>query len=44
EVGKKDREALVDFLEIHCKQMPRTSLRYAIEHFPPEERAYFMQR
>ena len=43
EVGKKDREVLVDFLEKHCKQMPRTSLRYAIEHFSPEERAYFMK-
>jgi len=42
EVGKKDREVLVDFLEKHGKQMPRTSLRYAIEHFSPEERAYFL--
>ncbi|MDR1023516.1 MAG: DNA alkylation repair protein [Prevotellaceae bacterium] len=44
EVGKKDREALVDFLEGRCKQMPRTALRYAVEHFSPEERAHFMKR
>jgi 3-methyladenine DNA glycosylase AlkD len=44
EVGKKDREVLVDFLEKHYKKMPRTALRYAIEHFSPEERAYFMKR
>jgi 3-methyladenine DNA glycosylase AlkD len=44
EVGKKDREPLVDFLEKHHKNMPRTALRYAIEHFSPEERAYFMKK
>ncbi|MDR1343512.1 MAG: DNA alkylation repair protein [Prevotellaceae bacterium] len=44
EVGKKDREALVGFLEERCKQMPRTTLRYAAEHFSPEERARFMKR
>ena len=44
EVGKKDRNVLVDFLEEHQKQMPRTSLRYAIEHFSEEERAYFMKK
>ncbi|MDR0864632.1 MAG: DNA alkylation repair protein [Candidatus Symbiothrix sp.] len=44
EAGKKDREVLVDFLEKHYKKMPRTALRYAIEHFSPEERAYFMKK
>ena len=43
EVGKKDRETLVDFLEIHYADMPRTALRYAIEHFSPEERERFMK-
>jgi len=42
EVGKRDRQPLVDFLEIHHKDMPRTALRYAIEHFSPEDKAYFM--
>jgi 3-methyladenine DNA glycosylase AlkD len=44
EVGKKDRQTLVDFLEKYHKQMPRTALRYAIEHFSPEEKAYFMKK
>jgi 3-methyladenine DNA glycosylase AlkD len=44
EVGKKDRETLVDFLEIHRSKMPRTALRYAIEHFDTEERARFMEK
>ena len=43
EVGKKDKETLVDFLEQYYKQMPRTALRYAIEHFSPEEKAHFME-
>lgn len=44
EVGKKDRETLVDFLEIHAMKMPRTTLRYAIEHFTPDERSLFMKK
>jgi 3-methyladenine DNA glycosylase AlkD len=44
EVGKKDRQTLVDFLEVHYKNMPRTALRYAIEHFSPEDRAHFMKK
>jgi 3-methyladenine DNA glycosylase AlkD len=44
EVGKKDRITLVDFLEQHYRKMPRTALRYAIEHFSPEERACFMKK
>jgi 3-methyladenine DNA glycosylase AlkD len=44
EVGKKNRDVLLDFLENHYKEMPRTCLRYAIEHFSAEERAYFMRK
>jgi 3-methyladenine DNA glycosylase AlkD len=44
EVGKKDRNTLTAFLEAYHKQMPRTALRYAIEHFSPEAKAYFMKR
>lgn len=43
EVGKRDKETLVGFLERNASHMPRTTLRYAIEHFPPEERKYFME-
>ncbi|MDR0412743.1 MAG: DNA alkylation repair protein [Dysgonamonadaceae bacterium] len=42
EVGKKDKAVLVAFLEKHLPEMPRTTLRYAIEHFTPEERRRFI--
>lgn len=42
EVGKRDRATLTAFLEKHAADMPRTALRYAIEHYPEEERRYFM--
>lgn len=38
EIGKKDKAVLTRFLETRHQTMPRTMLRYAIEHFPPEER------
>lgn len=43
EVGKKaSRENLTKFLDQYADTMPRTSLRYAIEHLNPEERAYYL--
>lgn len=42
EVGKRDRATLTAFLEKHAADMPRTALRYAIEHYPEAERRYFM--
>ena len=44
EMGKRDPDLLVQFLEKWSKQMPRTMLRYSIEKFTPDERAYFMKR
>ena len=44
EMGKRDKDMLVQFLERFCKEMPRTMLRYAIEKFPEEERREFMKR
>ncbi|MBP1613222.1 MAG: hypothetical protein H6Q13_670 [Bacteroidetes bacterium] len=44
EMGKRDKELLVQFLEKFSKVMPRTMLRYSIEKFTEEERRYFMQR
>lgn len=44
EMGKRDKDLLVQFLEKHSKVMPRTMLRYAIEKFPEEERKEFMKR
>jgi 3-methyladenine DNA glycosylase AlkD len=38
EAGGKDRSALVSFLNQHYRRLPRTALRYAIEHFSAEER------
>ena len=44
EVGKRDERTLIDFLDRHCLQMPRTMLRYAIEKLTPEQRAHYMSR
>ena len=41
EVGKKERQTLTDFLERNATRLPRTALRYAIEHYPEPERQYF---
>ena len=42
ETGKKDRQVLKDFLSSRSSRMPRTMLRYAIEHFPEEERKKYL--
>lgn len=45
EMGKRiDANLLRDFLEKHAATMPRTTLRYAIEHFSPEERKMWLAR
>ena len=44
EMGKRDRDMLVQFLEKHATTMPRTMLRYAIEKFSEDERRDFMKR
>ncbi len=38
EVGDEDRAALLRFLKVHYERVPRTALRYAIEHFSVEDR------
>ena len=38
EAGGVSRPALVEFLAKHYHSIPRTALRYAIEHFSPEQR------
>ena len=43
EVGKRNREALTDFLERHAAKLPRTTLRYAIEHYPKSQRQAFLR-
>jgi 3-methyladenine DNA glycosylase AlkD len=42
EAGKKDRPKLVSFLDKYAATMPRTALRYAIEHFDEEERSHYL--
>ena len=42
EVGKKDGKVLRTFLKKHVKEMPRTTLRYAIERFSETERKKWM--
>ena len=42
EAGKKDRQRLITFLDRHATTMPRTALRYAIEHFDKELRDYYL--
>jgi 3-methyladenine DNA glycosylase AlkD len=42
EVGKKDKATLIAFLEKYSAKMSRTTLRYAIEHFAPNERHKYM--
>jgi 3-methyladenine DNA glycosylase AlkD len=38
EAGKQSRPAIIDFLHRNYAEMPRTALRYAIEHLPEAER------
>ena len=42
EAGKRDPAALRQFLTDHVSGMPRTTLRYAIERFDPEERRAYL--
>lgn len=43
EVGKKSgHDLLMKFLDTHAATMPRTMLRYAIEHLTPAQKAHYM--
>jgi 3-methyladenine DNA glycosylase AlkD len=42
EAGKQARQKLFDFLEQHAASMPRTFLRYAIEHLDKKQKEYYM--
>ena len=44
EAGKRDKEALVQYLKPRYQTMPRTMLRYAIEKFPEAERQLYLKK
>lgn len=43
EAGKRDRARLVAFLDRHAATMPRTALRYAVEHLDAQTRAHYLE-
>jgi len=43
EIGKKDKSVMLDFLNKHYKEMPRTSLRYAIERLDEDLRQDYLK-
>ncbi|MGL4292426.1 MAG: DNA alkylation repair protein [Bacteroidales bacterium] len=44
EVGKRDRELLLGFLDRYATHLSRVSLRYAIEHLPEDVRQEYLGR
>lgn len=44
EAGKVDRKGLEKFLDKFAKKMPRTMLRYSLEHFGPAQRKKYMEK
>lgn len=44
EIGKKDKNVLIEFLNKYYKKMPRTMLRYSIEKFNKEEREHYLAK
>ena len=43
EVGKRDKNTLIDFLDKYAPQMRRVMLRYSIEKLPKEERKNYIR-
>ncbi|MGV0955762.1 DNA alkylation repair protein [Empedobacter falsenii] len=43
EMGKMDEEKLIEFLDEYTLQMPRTTLRYALEKIDPILKDYYMK-
>jgi 3-methyladenine DNA glycosylase AlkD len=41
--GDKDRQQLIKFLNKYAASMPRTTLRYALEHFDKKQRDHYLK-
>ncbi|MBI2647347.1 DNA alkylation repair protein [Candidatus Woesearchaeota archaeon] len=44
EVGKRNQGVEEQFLKKHCKIMPRTTLRYAVERFDKGKREFYLRK
>jgi 3-methyladenine DNA glycosylase AlkD len=44
EVGKKDKQTEINFLDKYYRIMPRTMLRYAIEKFSEKDRKFYLKK
>lgn len=44
ETGKRDESKVIEFLDQHYKDMPRTMLRYAIERLDGDQKSYFLRK
>jgi 3-methyladenine DNA glycosylase AlkD len=44
EIGKRDQDVEIAFLNKYSKKMPRTMLRYAIERFPEKQRLAYLKK
>ncbi|MDE6300420.1 MAG: DNA alkylation repair protein [Muribaculaceae bacterium] len=44
ELGKKDLDTMLDYLERRYDRLPRTTLRYAIERLPESQRQFWLKR
>lgn len=43
EAGKRDQARLLGYLDRHAATMPRTALRYAVEHLDPDLRRHYLE-
>jgi 3-methyladenine DNA glycosylase AlkD len=44
EAGRRDEPALRRYLDTYAATMPRTALRYAVEHLPAADRQHYLGR